>query len=42
VRLADEALGRRGEMIRAIESIGDGVMATEGVPVEIPLPRSGP
>jgi predicted protein tyrosine phosphatase len=42
VRLADEALGRRGEMIRAIESIGDGVMATEGVPVEIPLPRSRP
>ena len=37
VRLADEALGRDGAMVRAIEAIGPGTMATEGVPVEIPL-----
>jgi predicted protein tyrosine phosphatase len=40
VRLADEALGRRGAMVRAIESIGEGIMATEGLPVQIPLPRT--
>ena len=42
VRLADEALGRGGAMVRAIEAIGAGEMVTEGVPVEIPvaLPRS--
>ena len=39
VRLADEALGRGGAMVRAIDAIGAGTMATEGVPVEIPLPR---
>jgi predicted protein tyrosine phosphatase len=37
VRLADEALGRGGAMVRAIEAIGPGTMVTEGVPVEIPL-----
>jgi predicted protein tyrosine phosphatase len=37
VRLADEALGRNGAMVRAIEAIGSGVMVTEGVPVQIPL-----
>jgi len=39
VRLADQALGRDGAMVRAIESIGGGTMVTEGVPVEIPLGR---
>jgi len=39
VRLADQALGRDGAMVRAIESIGSGTMVTEGVPVEIPLGR---
>src|SRR6478609_9579300 len=32
IRLADDALGRRGRMMRAVESIGRGVMATEAVP----------
>jgi predicted protein tyrosine phosphatase len=32
IRLADDALGRRGRMVRAIESIGRGVIATEAVP----------
>ena len=40
VRLADEAMGRRGAMVRAIDSLGTGVLATEGFPVEIPLGRS--
>jgi predicted protein tyrosine phosphatase len=37
VRYADEALGRDGAMIRAIDALGTGQMATEGFPVEIPL-----
>jgi predicted protein tyrosine phosphatase len=37
VRLADEMLGRDGRMIEAVESIGRGVLVTEGVPVELPL-----
>jgi predicted protein tyrosine phosphatase len=37
VRLADEALGRGGAMMRAVEAMGSGVMVTEGHPVEIPL-----
>lgn len=37
VRLADEALGRGGAMVRAIDAIGSGVIVTEGVAVEIPL-----
>jgi predicted protein tyrosine phosphatase len=32
IRLADHALGRRGRMVRAIESIGRGVIANEAVP----------
>lgn len=36
VRHADEALGRNGAMVRAIDAIGDGTL-TEGVPVEMPL-----
>jgi predicted protein tyrosine phosphatase len=37
VRLADEALGRGGAMVRAIDAIGTGIMVTEGTAVEIPL-----
>ena len=37
VQLADEALGRGGAMVRAVDVIGSGVMVTEGVPVEMPL-----
>jgi len=32
IRLADAALGRRGRMVRAVESIGRGEYATEAVP----------
>ena len=42
VRLADEALGRDGAMVRAIDAIGAGTMVTEGVPVEIPLHKPRP
>jgi len=37
VRLADEALGRGGAMVRAVEAIGMGVVVTEGYPVAMPL-----
>lgn len=37
VRLADAALGRDGAMVRAIESIGSGMMVTEGTPFEMRL-----
>ncbi len=37
VRLADEALGRDGAMVRAVDVIGAGVEVAEGVPVEIPI-----
>jgi predicted protein tyrosine phosphatase len=37
VRLADEALGRGGAMVRAIDRIGSGTLATEGVKFEMPL-----
>lgn len=37
VRLADEALGRGGAMVHAVNAIGSGDIATEGVPVEMPL-----
>lgn len=37
VRLADEALGRGGAMVRAVDEIGTGVMVTEGYPVEMRL-----
>jgi len=37
VRFADEALGRSGAMVRAIDAIGSGQIATEGFPVEFPL-----
>jgi predicted protein tyrosine phosphatase len=35
VRLADATLGRQGRMVRAIESIGRGVVATEAVPFSL-------
>ena len=37
VRFADEALGRNGAMVRAIDAIGSGEIATEGFPVDMPL-----
>ncbi|HEY1638520.1 MAG TPA: hypothetical protein VGF62_08360, partial [Rhizomicrobium sp.] len=39
VSLADEALGRGGGMVRAVDSMGSGVIVTEGVTVEMPLSR---
>ncbi len=42
VRLADEALGRSGAMVRAIDAIGAGTMVTEGAVVDIPLHRTFP
>ena len=35
IRLADQALGRQGRMVRAIEAIGRGVVAGEAVPFAI-------
>jgi len=32
IRLADEVLGRRGRMVRAVEAIGRGIVATEAEP----------
>ncbi len=40
VRLADRMLGRGGRMVKAVESIGDGVLVVEGKPVEFPVERS--
>jgi predicted protein tyrosine phosphatase len=40
VRLADEALGRGGAMVRAIDGIGVGSMSAEGFPVEMPLHKA--
>lgn len=37
VRLADEALGRGGRMIAAVQSIGRGAIVAEGGRVELPL-----
>ena len=34
---ADRLLGRDGRMVRAIESIGRGVEAFEGVPFRLPI-----
>jgi predicted protein tyrosine phosphatase len=35
IRLADQALGRSGRMVRAVEAIGRGVIAGEAVPFAI-------
>jgi predicted protein tyrosine phosphatase len=37
VRIGDDLLGRRGKMVDAIEAIGRGSIATEGVLFELPL-----
>jgi predicted protein tyrosine phosphatase len=37
VRIADDMLARQGRMVGAIETIGRGTIALEGVPVELPL-----
>ncbi len=37
VAMADEMLGRRGRMIAAIDSIGPGIEAVEGVPFRLEL-----
>jgi predicted protein tyrosine phosphatase len=37
VKLADEALGRGGRMVSAVESIGRGTIVAEGRCVELPL-----
>ena len=40
IRLADAALGRQGRMMRAIESIGRGIVASEAVPFSLPAEHS--
>jgi predicted protein tyrosine phosphatase len=42
VRLADEALGRAGRMVRAIEAIGRGVVAGEALPFSLAADHSTP
>lgn len=42
VRLADEALGRHGAMVRAVDAMGSGVLVAEGIPVEMPLAPGRP
>ena len=37
VRLADEALGREGRMVSAVQSMGRGTIVAEGCCVELPL-----
>jgi predicted protein tyrosine phosphatase len=37
VRLADDALGRGGEMVGAVEAMGSADESAEGFPVELPL-----
>jgi predicted protein tyrosine phosphatase len=37
VSLADRLLGRGGRMIHAVETIGPGIAATEGVPFRLDL-----
>jgi predicted protein tyrosine phosphatase len=40
VRLADEALGRKGRMVRAVEAIGRGVIASEAEPFSLAADHS--
>jgi predicted protein tyrosine phosphatase len=40
IHLADAALGRSGRMVRAIESIGRGIVASEAIPFSIPADHS--
>jgi len=37
VRIADSLLGRGGDMVRAVDSIGRGTLVVEGKPVHLPL-----
>jgi predicted protein tyrosine phosphatase len=37
VALADERLGRAGRMVKAVEAIGPGLTATEGIPFRLDL-----
>jgi predicted protein tyrosine phosphatase len=37
VRIGDDLLGRRGKMVDAIEAIGRGAIATQGVPFDMPF-----
>lgn len=41
IRLADAALGRRGRLVDAVESIGRGVVAHEARPFSLPVDFSG-
>jgi predicted protein tyrosine phosphatase len=40
IRLADATLGRNGRMVRAVEGIGRGVLASEAVPFSLPADHS--
>jgi predicted protein tyrosine phosphatase len=40
IQLADAALGRQGRMVRAVESIGRGIPASEAVPFSLPADHS--
>lgn len=42
VRLADQALGRDGRMVRAIEAIGRGVVVSEALPFSLAADHSPP
>jgi predicted protein tyrosine phosphatase len=42
VRYADEALGREGRMIAAVEALGPGAPVEEGVATAFPLDLAGP
>lgn len=42
VRLADDALGRGGRMVEAVESIGRGRIVSEGFTVQVPLTLGAP
>ena len=37
VSLADDILGRKGRMVRAVEELGPGTMAYEGIPFRLDL-----
>ena len=40
IRLADAALGRQGRMVRAIESIGRGILPAKPIPFSLPADHS--
>ncbi|ESR24764.1 tyrosine phosphatase family protein [Lutibaculum baratangense] len=41
VELGDQTLGRNGRMVAAVEAIGRGAFAHEGIPFSIPVGRRG-